>query len=168
MPAEPPQQPETSPETILAVLVPSFARRLAGAGVLAALAGLLLYLALWYPPAAMIWRLFLLGFGAGVAVLVLRLWQATAAPLELTSLELREHGGRCLALVCDMRSISRGVFAFKPSNGFLIRLARPGPRVWAPGLWWRLGRLLGVGGVTSGQAARNMADTITILLNQRR
>ena len=64
----------------------------------------------------------------------------------------------------NIASVDRGAFAFKPSNGFTVRLKSPAPRAWLPGLWWRLGRRVGVGGATPGKAARDMADVITILL----
>lgn len=177
MPQDTPFQDETPQDPgqdhpqkngILAELAPSLPRRLTGAATLAALGALLVYLALWQPPVGILWQVFLLGFGAGALFLGVRVWQATAVTLELTRDELRERGGRSLVATRDIRAINRGVFAFKPSNGFLINMKTRGPRVWAPGLWWRFGRQLGVGGVTSGQGARNMADAISLLLNERR
>jgi hypothetical protein len=40
-----------------------------------------------------------------------------------------------LARIDEIASLDRGTFAFKPSNGFLLRLSRKGTRVWRPGLW---------------------------------
>ncbi|MDZ4136572.1 MAG: hypothetical protein U1D06_13405 [Paracoccaceae bacterium] len=157
----------TTPDTVLSRLHPSAPRRMVGAVVLAALGGMLLYLALWYPPASLLWRVFLLGFSGLTLFGTLRMWHSTAVALELTALELRETTGRRLALVADMRDVSRGAFAFKPSNGFLLSLHKPGARVWAPGLWWRIGRRIGIGGVTASHEARHMAETITGLIAAR-
>ncbi|QYK43616.1 MAG: hypothetical protein KF887_15975 [Paracoccaceae bacterium] len=153
---------------MIARLYPSGPRRAFGVAVLVALGAMLVWIAMARPPEALGWRLFLLGFGAFVLWAAVRLWQATAIGLELTEAELREEGGgRVLAAVARIRGVSRGALAFKPSNGFLITLDGPAPRVWAPGLWWRLGRRLGVGGVTSGQEARFMAETIAALIARR-
>jgi hypothetical protein len=57
-----------------------------------------------------------------------------------------------------MVSVARGALAFKPSNGFPVTLRARGPFVWEPGLWWRIGRRVGVGGVTPGTPARFMAE----------
>ena len=65
------------------------------------------------------------------------------------------------------RSVDRGLFAFKPSNGFVVVLSQGGWRGWAPGLWWRLGRRLGVGGVTSAAQAKAMAEILSIEIARR-
>ena len=94
-----------------------------------------------------------------------RLWNATNDKLELTRTELRTASGRVLTEVANIRSVDRGAFAFKPSNGFLVKLEEPRGASWAPGLWWQRGRLLGVGGVLRGGEARAMAEMITALKN---
>ncbi|MBL4916024.1 hypothetical protein [Szabonella alba] len=154
-------------DLILARLMPSPARRVIGAVILFSLGLFVLYLALWQAPEGLLLRLFLLIFALSVLFGCLRLWQATERGLELTPRELRETGGRRLALVAQMQDASRGAFAFKPSNGFMVRLDAPGATVWAPGLWWRLGRRLGVGGVTSASEARFMAEQINTLIAAR-
>lgn len=159
-----------SPEAgeVIAILAASAPRRFIGAAVLATLGLFLLYLVLWFPPASILWRLLLLAFGAFALFGCVRLWQATEVTLELTASELREKGtGRSLARVEDIREVSRGALAFKPSNGFSLVLTKPGERVWAPGIWWRMGRRVGVGGVTSSQQARFMAEMIAGLIIRR-
>jgi hypothetical protein len=154
-------------DAILAELRASAPRRVFGATIIAALAVLLIYLALWHPPESMLWRMFLLFFGCFAVFGTLRLWQDTMNVLELTPLELRERGGRVLAPVADMRDVARGALALKPSNGFSVSLAKSHGFGWAPGLWWRLGRKIGVGGVTSSQEARYMAEQIAALIAAR-
>ncbi|MFN3972167.1 MAG: hypothetical protein ACK4GO_13210 [Gemmobacter sp.] len=158
---------EADARRVIARLYPSAPRRAFGAGVLVALGALLLWVAFVVPPQDFGWRVFLLAAGALAIWGALRLWQATAQGLELTATELREDGGRVLARLSEVREVARGALAFKPSNGFLLVLDRPGPGVWAPGLWWRVGRRVGVGGVTSGQEARFMAETIATLIAPR-
>ena len=153
-------------EEILARVVASPGRRLLGVGALWTLAFLLVYLALAKPP-ALAWQLFLLAMGGAAAWLGFQMQAATRLCLELTSSELRDSSGACLARIDEIASIDRGMFAFKPSNGFLIRLHAPGARVWRPGLWWRLGRRIGVGGMTSARHTRPMADIISAVIAER-
>ena len=155
-----------APEPLLRVRA-SPPRRAAAVAMLGALGGLLLAVALAAPPAALGWRLFLLAFGAAALGLAWRLWRATAAALVLTPEGLHDSEGREIAPLADIVSVERGMLAFKPSNGFLLHLARPGPRHWAPGLWWRLGRRVAVGGVTGAGATRAMADLIALRIAQR-
>jgi hypothetical protein len=151
-------------ETVIVRLHASAPRRIFGMAVLVSLAVVLLYLALWHPPAEMGWRIFLLGF-AGFMVWASRaFWVATQAVLVLTADTLTEHspGGetQLVATIAEVRAVARGALALKPSNGFSLSLRHPAPRAWAPGLWWRLGRKVGVGGVTASPQARMMAETI--------
>lgn len=151
---------------VIAYIRPSLARRVIGASMLGLLGLIVTYVALWQPP-ALGWQLFLLGMGAGALFLTVRLWHATGVSLELTREELRDSTGRHIVSVAQIDSVSRGVFAFKPSNGFMIILKESGPRAWAPGLWWRVGRRIGIGGVTSGHEARNFADILMMMLADR-
>ena len=67
----------------------------------------------------------------------------------------------------EVEALERGLFAFKPSNGFLIRTRAPKPRGWQPGLWWRVGRRIGIGGVTSAGQAKAMSEIMAALLLER-
>lgn len=113
------------------------------------------------------WRAVLVVFG-GVG-----LWgawsvqQATEHDILLTREGLFDDEGRQLAAMDDILAIDRGVFAFKPSSGFVVRLARPLPAAWAPGVWWRFGRRLGVGGSVPGHEARAMAEILELALADR-
>ena len=89
--------------------------------------------------------------------------RASAEGLELTRQVLRTESGRVLTEVSNVRTVERGAFAFKPSNGFLVRLYAPSGRGWAPGLWWQRGTWLGVGGAVPGGQARAMAEVLTAL-----
>ena len=128
------------------------------------LAGLgVLLLSLVFEPSGGLWRLgFLIaGILAFLAANNLRL--ATEDRIELTRAGLRTGKGVHLVALDNVKSVERGIFAFKPSNGFLVRMHKPEGRGWAPGLWWKRGRSLGIGGVVSGGQARAMAELLTAL-----
>lgn len=151
---------------ILATVSPSPMRRLFGAAVMGTLGALLIYMALATAP-SFGWRVVLLAFG-GVSVFgTIKLWQATEGRVELTATQLRDSSGRVLAEVDQIIGIDRGMFAFKPSNGFVLKLASRHDRGWAPGLWWRTSRRLGIGGVTSAGEAKFMAEMLAARLAMR-
>lgn len=148
----------------VAILAVSTARRVFGAAIQIGLGGLLIVTAAGIPDPHPLALFLLIGVGLLCLWGAWQMFRATDRDLVLTREGLFESTGRPLALMSDIASVDRGVFAFKPSNGFLIRLKDPAPRAWVPGLWWRVGRRIGVGGATNGKAARHMADIITLLL----
>jgi len=153
---------------VIARLEPAPGRRIFSLLALAGLGLLLIQVAVARPPQHLTWQIFLLVLGALALWLAVRLWQATASGLVLREDGLWEAGGRRLAALDEIASVDRGVFAFKPSNGFLVTLRARAPRAWAPGLWWRFGRRVGVGGTTPGAQARAMADALAVMLDARR
>ncbi|MBS0125305.1 hypothetical protein [Thetidibacter halocola] len=154
-------------ERELAVIEASTPRRLIGVGSMMGLGAMLLYLALTSPPANIFWHMFLMAMGGGSLVLGQFTWRATGEALILTETELRERSGTVLARLDDVERVERGMFAMKPSNGFNLVLRQSGARVWRPGLWWRLGRKVAVGGVTSGSQTRPVADIIQLKIQER-
>jgi len=151
-------------DQMIATISPSPARRVLAISILFSLGGLLIYLALARPPSAFIWQAFLLLTGGLVLWLADQLRRATALTIELSDGRIVDSSGRELCRLDEIRSIERGAFAFKPSNGFLLHLKNRKPRVWAPGLWWRMGRRVGVGGVTSASQTKFMSEMISYQL----
>lgn len=149
---------------LIATLRASAPRRILGVVMLGLLGILLLCVALLQPFANIGWQAFLGALGAGALWLAERMWRATAQPVELTEDALRTGNGEIIAMVDNIASVDRSMFAFKPSNGFMLKLKRGAPMRWRPGLWWRAGRYVGVGGVTPGAQARAMADVLSALL----
>ena len=149
-----------------AVLKASAGRRLIGVGSLGGLGALMLYMALAFSPDPG-WQAVQVAIGLLALWCARRMWRAMAARLELTEAGLRSTDGRMLAPMAEIVAVDRGVFAFKPSNGFTITLRAKGPVAWEPGLWWRIGRRVGVGGVTPGTPAKYMAEMIEARLNAR-
>lgn len=158
-------QDEVQDEILVTVGV-STLRRWMGVLALLGFGGVVLYVALATPPAPA-WQAFLLVVGALALWLADRMRRATEHRLELTRSELRSSDGTRIAAIEDIEGLDRGTFAFKPSNGFLVRTRTSGGRLWRPGLWWRLGRRVGVGGVTSAPQTKAMAQVLEALLAER-
>lgn len=153
---------------ILATLHVSTARRVAGISALVVFALLLLVIVLIRPPSGLIGKVFLVGLGGVALIWAHKMYGATQIRLELTKTELRNSDGMILAKIEDISGVEHGAFAFKPSSGFLVKLNKPAPRAWAPGVWWRFGRNIGVGGVTNAREGKYMAEILTALLLERR
>jgi hypothetical protein len=153
-------------DEILASVHASPARRWMGIVMMGVLGFMLIYIALARPPALQ-WQVFLLVVGGAALWMGDKMRRATDHGLELTETELRDTNGAMLARVDDIQSVDRGFFAFKPSHGFLIKTKQPGSRIWRPGLWWRVGRRVGVGGVTPGRDTRFMSETLAAMLAMR-
>lgn len=153
-------------DEVLAVVSVSQVRRWLGVGILAAIGVMVLYVALSTSPE----------FNAQIFLIVtglLSLWmadkmrRATDLWIELTATELRDSTGQLIVKVEDIKSVDAGFLAFKPSNGFLVRTATRQPRVWHPGLWWRVGKSIGIGGVTPGSQTKAMSQIILMMLATR-
>ncbi|SHG79853.1 hypothetical protein [Marivita hallyeonensis] len=154
-------------EDIIAEVDPSGPRRWIGIGMMLSLGGLLLYIAFAQPPAAIGWQLFLIALGLFALWFAHRLQEATTRKLYLTETVLKDSDGRVLVQVDEIEKVDRGMLAVKPSKGFMLKLKNPAPRAWQPGLWWRLGRRVAVGGVTPGGQTRPMADIIAVMISKR-
>ncbi|QFS83857.1 hypothetical protein FIU97_14000 [Roseivivax sp. THAF40] len=153
-------------DQVLARLSASPFRRWFGIVSLVFLGGLLLYVTVATPPAP-VWQLLLIALGAGAMMLAHAMYRATALSLTLTRDALVDSEGTEIAKISEIRSVERGAFAMKPSNGFVLNMHRPQARRWRPGLYWSLGTRVAVGGVTPGHQAKPMADAIAILLAER-
>lgn len=158
---------DTSQNAVLGRITPQPIRRVMAAGFTGMLGLMLLLIAGTTPPRDLPYLAILLVCGVGSLWLSWRIWQATGRVLELTMEELREEDGETLCRVDDIANVDRGFFAFKPAGGFVIRLKTRAPRAYVPGLWWRSGRTLMVGGATAGGEAKSVADLIRVLLAER-
>lgn len=156
-----------SDTTVLATVMPSTTRRLAGLGMLVILGGLLVYIALTAPQAPLMWKGFLLLLGAVILGLAEKMRHATLVGVELTRDELRTTDGQVLVRVEDMDGVVRGSFSLKPSNGFSVLTKTRQIRAWAPGIWWRFGRRVGIGGVTAASQSKYMSEILAAMLAER-
>lgn len=150
----------------LARLGASRPRRMMGMVVLGGLALMLLWLGATLPQPGP-WQLVFLAAGILFGAGALALWRATAVDLVLTETGLFDTDGRALARMDQIRGVDRGFFAIRPSNGFVLSLREAPGRAWAPGLYWRLGRRIGVGGVTRAAEGKAMADILAIYMAER-
>ncbi|WP_377512334.1 hypothetical protein [Octadecabacter sp. R77987] len=138
-------------------------RRVFAFGVLFGLGALIILIAFVQPPGFAL-QVMLVTFGAVVLWVAERMRRATMTVIELTSEGLRDSTGVLDIPFDQMERVERGVFAMKPSNGFVLITRDKGPKGWAPGLWWRVGRRIGVGGVTAAGAGKFMAEQIALHL----
>ncbi|MBT9383051.1 hypothetical protein KM176_04190 [Pseudooceanicola sp. CBS1P-1] len=154
-------------QEIIARIGVSAGRRVFGIAVLAVLAVAMLWLGLRPEATVFTLRLLMIVLGVLVGLAAWAMARATGRALELTPEVLRDSSGHVLAHVAEIESVDRGAFAFKPSNGFLLKLARPGGRRFLPGLYWQVGRRVGVGGVLRASETKLVADRLSILLAER-
>lgn len=141
----------------------SSVRRVFACVVIYGLGAMIIYMAFAQPP-TFGYLLMLIALGTGILLLGERLRKATRGRLVLTQTGVFDQDGNTIALISDIVGVERGAFAMKPSNGFTLRLRSKQPRTWAPGLWWRLGRRVGVGGVTAAGQSKFMAEQIALRL----
>ena len=159
---------DPDPPEILATITPSPARVWLGLVVNGVLCFLLAWIVIFSPPEDALWTLFLVAAALYVGWTAYRGWTDRDVRIVLTTEGLSDSAGREICRFDDITRVNRGVFAFKPARGFALELSAPARRAWVPGLWWRLGRRVGVGGVTSAGATRLMAEIIESLLASRR
>ncbi|NVO24808.1 hypothetical protein HJ526_16540 [Donghicola sp. C2-DW-16] len=148
-------------ENVTLRIIPSTLRIWMGVGALFGLGGLLLYLALAYPPASLGLQIFLILFGLFSIYGGARMMQSGRLSLELNGDTLTDSQGRLVATIDNIVKVERGAFAFKPSHGFVLHLSEPMPRAWFPGIYWRMGRRVAVGGVLPGGETKAVADIIS-------
>lgn len=157
---------EDNTNGVLATVKASPGRRILGIGSLWFLSLMVIYVGIVKPP-DFGWQIFLFALGGGSIWIAELMRRATAVKLELTRDELRDSTGFVLARIDEVVEIDRGMFAFKPSNGFLLRLSNKRPNAWRPGMWWSLGSRIGVGGMTPAHEAKYMAEVISTLMAER-
>jgi hypothetical protein len=151
-------------DEILAEVGASAPRRWLAVAMQMTLGLMLLYIAMNTPP-TLGWQVFLILLGIGSLVMSVRTFNASQHRIILTREGLSSSTGEQLIALENIARVERGVFALKPSNGFMvIAKTRGAGRRWQPGLWWRLGKRVGVGGVAPGHQTKAMAQIIEALL----
>jgi hypothetical protein len=139
-----------------------------------AVCGVLLFLSVWSvwvsstdEPVEAGVRLTLAVFALSAGLAALALWRATDVALTLTESALTDSRGRVLARLDQIERVERGALSMAPTGGFVLRLSTPGPVQWVPGVWWRIGTRVGVGGTTPRLMTREMALLIEAMLAMR-
>ena len=141
------------------VLAPTGFRTATGIAVMLALALLLLRAALGQGVVA---QALMIAAALAALALALAMWRGRADSLHWTEAGLTDAAGRLIAGRDAIARVERNPMALKPSNGFTLHLARPQPRAWRPGLYWRVGQRVGVGGLTAPGVAKALADRIAL------
>lgn len=152
---------------VLAELSPAPARWWFGIGIQFLLGVLLLYIAFMFPPRELVFQVLLLVIAGSTILLAERGRRMRFVTVYLSREGLWDSEGRWLARMNQITRVDRGALAFKPSNGFLLRLTDAPGRVWIPGLWWRIGKNVGVGGTTPAGASRFMGELVATLIKER-
>lgn len=152
-------------DDVLITVAPSAARRMIGLGTLLLLGAMLVYLGLTLP-VEIGGKLLLVLFGAAALYSGERLRRATASCIELREDGIYDADGTLIASIDSITRIERGMLAFKPSNGFVLRVENSMGRAWRPGLWWRIGKNIGVGGVTSAAQTKAMSEIIAMKVHK--
>lgn len=93
------------------------------------------------------------------------LFLTKASAVVLEDDRLVDDSGVELCRLDDIEELEKGLHLFKPSSGFVVKLKTKQPAAWSPGLWWRIGHRVGVGGATPGRRAKAMADAILMVQN---
>ncbi|MGR3491615.1 MAG: hypothetical protein ACU0DW_06105 [Shimia sp.] len=91
--------------------------------------------------------------------------RATSNDIILRDDGLFETDGTEIATLNNIVTVEKGMFAFKPSGGFGVTLHEARPNRWRPGLYWRAGRRVGVGGVTARHQGRMCAEALQALID---
>lgn len=142
-------------------------RRWISAAVLTLIGTSLIYFSISSPPATAFGRFALPALGILVLWQVFIALRSTAQSLILTDEGIQIEGGELLFSLDNVVNVPRGILALKPSNGFSVTLKRPVKWRWAPGLYWCVGRHVGIGGSVSSAQAKYMADTLVVMLAER-
>lgn len=154
-------------QDILFEILPSEPRRIFGCMVQGLLGVLLIYITIARPPTNFGWTVFLVVVGVAAIATAVRGWRASGGAIVLKTTGLYDHTGAAIAPLENIDKVDTALFTFKPSNGFLVRLKEPASRAWQPGMWWRIGRRVGVGGVTAGASTKIVADTLAMMVADR-
>lgn len=152
-------------DTVIAELGVSPARQYLFLGALVGL-GVLIIWQTMNSEAALVPRALLFVLGIALLFQANKLRMAPKVKLLLTEAGLYQSDGELVADWDQIQSIDRGALAIKPSNGFTLLLKEKHQRAWVPGLWWRLGRRIGVGGTAYAGSAKFMAEQIALRLKQ--
>lgn len=151
---------QADPDDILIGIGGSLLRRVVGTGAI----GLIGTSFLWHGYQQLI------ATGEGLPLILLavagfygaqRFWRSSATGLVLTPTELRDTRGRQIVRVADIVAVNRDTFAMiKPTNGFVIAVRDKLPATISPGIWWRLGKRIGIGGLIGAGEGKAMAELL--------
>ena len=154
------------PDEVLITVKPANARRAIGVGAQVALATLLIWFG-FVGDGQLAARIALIGAGSLLLFAARFIWISSGRSLELTMTTLREvPTNRLLTRVDDVSAVERGMQVLKPSNGLIVRTKTPNERTYAPGLWWRAGKIIAIGGMMNAGQGKAMAEILQVLVKR--
>ncbi len=156
----------TNADEIITELRISALRRVAGVVTFLALSVVLLWVSVQRPPILYLQILMIAG-GIGALFGARAVWRSGADAVVLTAAGLHDTQGTPIAPIEEIEAVDGGFFAFRPSNGFTVRLRTGASLQWRPGLWWRIGRRIGVGGMTPRQSGKLMSNLLGDMIKER-
>ena len=151
----------------IARLEPSPARYYFGLGSMLVLGLFLGGLAATSSDVTSLARAFMVVLAGGLLALAFRTARSGRQAIVLTKFGLFDTAGRVVAHLDEIKRVDRGLLAFRPSNGFGLTLHARRTAAWAPGLWWRIGKTVGIGGLTPPSHNKAMAELLTLTLADR-
>jgi len=133
---------------------------------MAVLGVLLVWLGFSAAEGGLLIQVILIGLGVLTLAGLPRFYRAASRALILVEAGLVDSDGTMICEIENIASVERGTFAFRPSNGFMIRTKESGAFGWEPGMWWRIGKRLGVGGILNVSQTKLMADMLTAQIHR--
>ncbi|SHF36574.1 hypothetical protein SAMN05444339_105200 [Loktanella atrilutea] len=140
-------------------LSPTPARTGGGIAVMLGLAALLLRTAPGQEPLP---QAVMIAVAVATLWVAFALWRGRHDCLRWTAQGLIDGQGRVIAPRDAIQGVDRSPLSLRPSNGFNLALRRAQPRAWQPGLYWCLGRRVGIGGLAPPSESKAMADRIAL------
>lgn len=134
---------------------------------MAVLGFLLVWLGFRAGEGGLIVQALLVGFGVLVLSRLPQFNRSASKSIILTEAGLVDSDGAMICELDNIASVERGTFAFRPTNGFMIRTKASGSFGWQPGMWWRIGKRLGVGGILNASQTKLMADMLLAQIHQK-
>lgn len=96
-----------------------------------------------------------------------RMWNVPIAGIEFDGSELRTQDGVVIAKLQDIVSVQTGIFALRPSNGFMMVMKDSERVPTRPGIYWRQGRHIGVGGLLQAAEAKAIGRALQFAVAKR-
>ncbi|MCY4542472.1 MAG: hypothetical protein OXB95_08795 [Rhodobacteraceae bacterium] len=143
----------------IATIAPSPARRAITTLLLLVLGGLLIDSS-FANRSAVVFGSITMAIGVASIALAYVIYRTTRHSIELRGSAVVSTDGTLLAELDNISKIEIGLLDFKPASGFTIRLHEPMPAAWKVGLWWRIGRSVGIGGCTPKSDAKQFATIL--------
>ena len=143
-------------------------RRWSALGLLIVFAIIMVQIAVELPSDRLAAKAGLTAMGALLIFQAVRVWSNSRFSLELTPEGLRwTKTGEYLARIEEIEDVNTSIIALRPATGFLVILRSASAPRSAPGMWWRVGKRIGVGGVTPKYEAKAMAEMLREMTRAR-